>query len=64
MSDTYCVTYLHHTAKALLVESGGEEIWLPLSQVKVEDVDLDDCTRGEDIDIEVPDWLALDKGLS
>lgn len=47
----------HRTAKAVLVDHGGEEpCWLPLSQIEIE---------GEDgnATVTLPEWLAKDKGM-
>lgn len=47
------VEILHETDKAILVETDfGEEVWLPLSQINL-------C--GDEV--EIPEWLAEDKGL-
>ena len=54
---------LGETAAAYLVRDGDEdgdpEVWLPKSQVTV----LRGGTIDEEIKIEVPEWLAIDKGL-
>lgn len=59
--ETFNVTYLHHTDRAVCVDCDGEELWLPLSQIEIEDVDQ--LTRGEEVDVEVPIWLARAKGM-
>lgn len=45
---------IHETDLAYLVEIEGDEYWLPKSQC---DIDEDDQT------IEMPNWLAREKGL-
>ena len=55
------VIFQHATARAVCVREteDGEDIWLPLSQIEVDD----DAERGEEIDLTAPDWLLEDKGL-
>lgn len=60
----YDVTYVHQTDSAILVKDADDvEIWLPLSKIDY-DGDLDIVRPGQLMMIEVPDWLALEKGLS
>jgi hypothetical protein len=48
----------------LMYNTANEEYWMPKSQMKVApDVDLDQLTPGDIVDFEIPNWLALDKGL-
>ena len=44
------------TAKAVLVNDGKRDVWLPLSQVEMERDD-------EKTFVTMPEWLAIDKGL-
>jgi len=55
----------HITEKAVLIKEAGEDIWLPISQIKVdgEEVEAADLEIGELITIEMPEWLAKKKGL-
>lgn len=51
---------VRETDKALLCDIGGEEMWLPKSQI----ADADDyCDGDEDVEIAITDWLAKEKGL-
>jgi hypothetical protein len=57
----------HCTDKAVLVEVAGEEMWLPRSQID-QDLSLVAWEEMKDgtglpIEIDIPDWLARDKGL-
>lgn len=52
------VEEVHRTASAILVTDGGPEVWLPLSQIEVRETDKADI-----VEITLPEWLALDKGL-
>ncbi len=50
---------LQVTDAAVLIACGGEEIWLPLSQIEF------DGERGDaNVPISLPEWLADEKGLS
>lgn len=58
---------LHHTEKAyLLADEEGEEYWIPKSQVQSIEYG-DKITINErpaqEVEIEIPEWLAEDKGL-
>lgn len=56
------VTFKRATDKALLVNDGDRDIWLPLSQVKC-DEDLRTADEGDVLELLVPEWLAKEKGL-
>jgi len=59
--ETHDVTLLHETDSAILVENDcGEEIWLPKSQIDFND---EGAEAGALIEIDVPRWLAEEKGL-
>ena len=47
------------TDSAVLIDDGDNDLWLPLSQVKTES----EYAIGEDSIIEIPEWLAYEKGL-
>lgn len=55
------VTVKRESEKALLVEHGaGPDAWVPKSQI----LDYsDDYRPGDTIEIELPEWLALEKGM-
>lgn len=46
--------------EAVLVSDGDREVWIPRSQIRDEDDDLDE---GVHTKIQVPRWLAESKGL-
>lgn len=48
---------VHQTDMAILFLIGGDEVWIPISQLKYEEVDERELT------FEIPEWLALEKGL-
>jgi len=47
----------HTTAKAVLVNDGAKDVWLPLSQITIHD------DGGTAKVVTLPEWLAKDKGL-
>ena len=47
------------TGKALLVSDGGQNVWLPKSQIEY----TEQGGKGDEIVFEIPEWLALEKGL-
>lgn len=48
------------TDKAFLVVVGGEEIWLPKSQI----ADAEDYSEGDcDIELSISNWIAAEKGF-
>lgn len=54
---------LHHrTDKAVLVSDDGDPksaSWLPLSQIDIDD----SASSGDAVEITLPEWLAVEKGL-
>jgi hypothetical protein len=56
----YEVEIVAITEKAVLVDAGNVEAWLPLSTIKILDGELE---KRELITIEVPEWLAINAGL-
>ncbi len=56
------VVFHHQTDKAILVavDEETEPVWLPKSQVEIED---DDLIRGFLVCVTLPEQLALEKGL-
>lgn len=46
------------TDLAILVDVNDEKVWLPKSKIEYDDFDI-----GEEIEIEIPEWLADEKGL-
>ena len=62
-SDTYTVRLVMETAQAWLVDDGEDsdapQVWLPKSQRTFPRA----CHVGKLVDVEVPNWLAEEKGL-
>lgn len=55
------VTFKRETDRAILVNDGDKDIWLPKSQCSIAAEDFPE--PGEAIEIEVAEWLAKEKGL-
>lgn len=53
------VTYVHSTSRAVLVNDGIKEIWVPFSLIE----DLDKSNIEKISEITVPEWFALKEGL-
>lgn len=55
MVEVFVERLVRETSAAWLVETAdGEEVWLPKSQVELDD--------GESV-VRVPEWLAIEEGL-
>lgn len=52
-------TVLHTTDMAILIDAGTGEAWLPRSQIEFDA----EPEKGDFIIVQVPEWLAQDKGL-
>ncbi len=52
-------TLRRETDRAILLEVDVDEHWLPKSQIDW----TEDAEPGEEIDVEVPEWLADERGL-
>ena len=61
MSAWYTVEVIRNTGKAVLVTDSKTEAWLPSSQIIDEE---DELLEGRTTKIELPDWLAEDRGLA
>ena len=60
--ERYTLHKHHETAKAWLVSDTGEKddaFWLPLSQIEIIDDEADEA-----VVLDVPNWLAEEKGLN
>lgn len=49
---------VHKTDQAVLVEYEGKEYWLPLSQVEIQQLNIE-----TDVEITVPIWLLEKNGM-
>lgn len=61
-SDIVDLTVEMHaeTDRAILVSDDGDKnnaVWLPKSQIEIDE------RKGKTLEIQVPEWLAADKGL-
>lgn len=55
------VTFKRETDRAVLINDGDKDIWLPKSQIEVDGGEYPE--PGEVVDLLVAEWLAKDKGL-
>lgn len=62
-TSVYTLDVVTQTDRAFLVTDGSVEVWLPKSQTKTIASAVD--ARGvEVIELEIPDWLAEERGLA
>ncbi len=56
--------YVQHSRSRLsiLVNDGGPNVWLPLSEIEIEE-NSPDLKQGDLITVWVPEWLATEEGL-
>jgi hypothetical protein len=59
----YGAKILVPTDRAVKVNVGGDEFWLPFSEIREPDSLEIRASRGEEIDLVIPVWLAKEKGL-
>lgn len=55
------VTFKHETDRAVLINDGDKDIWLPKSQIDIEGGEFPE--EGEACELLVAEWLAKEKGL-
>jgi cold shock CspA family protein len=48
------------TANAFLVNDGDADVWIPKSQITAQSCDF---KKGANVDLEIPQWLAEEKGI-
>jgi hypothetical protein len=59
MTSVEDLEFRHETIEAIIVEYCGREITLPKSQIEWPE----NAARGQLITVEMPEWLAEDRGL-
>ncbi|MCK5607552.1 hypothetical protein KAR91_37055 [Candidatus Pacearchaeota archaeon] len=48
------------TGQAILINDGDRDVWLPISQIE----NFDESWKVKDtVDLEIPEWLAIEKEL-
>jgi len=55
-----CVGIKRETEKALLVDDSSGEVWIPKSQIQN---DAEEYIVGENVVLELPEWLCFEKGF-
>lgn len=57
-AEVYILPIIDETSRAILVETEVGEVWLPKSQIEY------DGEPGDEVEIEIPDWLAIKEELA
>jgi hypothetical protein len=60
------IEFIKQTNLAVLVTDQDVETWIPKSQIRDEHdylIDFTDNKKGDIVNIRIPEWLAMDKGL-
>jgi len=56
--------FVHVTDDAVLIQIDKERVWIPRSQIDEDDnAVLVDHDRGDEIEIKIKEWIAVEKGL-
>jgi hypothetical protein len=63
--ETFVLIYITQTHDAVLVfdTDPDDGIWLPKSQIEYHEQELAVARAGDDIEFNIPEWLAEEKGL-
>lgn len=63
--EEYCGTLVRESGAAILFDDGEQQIWLPKSQIRIDDAPGNAGARTLDraVIVTIPDWLAKEKGL-
>lgn len=56
-------TIIAETEEAYLLENGDHEVWIPKSQVFDREFQSLDAKDHEIVNLEISEWLAIEKGL-
>jgi len=54
--------FLTRRPKAIKLWTAFGDGWIPLSQISDSDEDLDELEEGDEVTVEIPKWLAREKG--
>ena len=61
MVEILCI-FLHETDEAILIEDENDnQVWIPKSQIANWEEDM--YEKHDDFEIEIPEWLAIEKEL-
>ena len=58
--ESFIFEFVTETDCAILVEDDTGNYWLPKSQINYDGAEYE---KGDEIAIDIPEWLAEDKGL-
>lgn len=59
--ESFVFEFVTETDGAILVEDGDGKYWLPKSQIDYDSGP--EYEKGDEIEIDIPEWLAEEKGL-
>ena len=60
---TLTVTFLYRAERSIKIKDPVFDQWIPISQIIDSDPAVDEMEEGETVTIEIPFWLAVEKGL-
>lgn len=63
MSERFTGTVQAQTKMAILIDFVDQECWIPKSQIEDSNPPYEDIHTGQTIEVEIPDWLAIEKEL-
>jgi|GEM_PF-2744013 len=55
--------FIHYTGQAVKVDYDGKYFWIPERSIMGNTIDLRTLNKGDDLTLEIPEWLALQEGL-
>lgn len=63
--EPYCLIYVNQTDSAILVYDcdPDQAEWIPKSQIEYDESEINCARAGDDIEINMPEWLAESKGF-
>ena len=63
--DSYALIFINKTDDAILAYDidPDDAIWFPKSQIEFDEEEIDSAVAGDDIELNIPEWLAENTGL-
>ena len=63
--ESFELIYINQTDDAILVyeDDPDKGIWFPKSQIKYDEIEIDCADVGDEVEINIPVWLAEQEGL-
>ena len=60
---TLAVTFVYKAERSIKIKDPVFDQWIPISQIIDSDPAVDEMEEGETVTIDIPLWLAVEKGL-